>query len=90
MTCSRPISAKILQDKMDEKKLRTKLRRIVGGYRGGMGFVKMFETDFKCIFSKTQVELELSEYDLQKIIEMSNPEQLERMIRELDIYKLDY
>lgn len=67
---------------------RTRLRRRIGTYRSKW-WVQMLDVNFFCIFSKTQMELGLPEYDIDEIINKASDKQIDRMNFELDEFQLD-
>jgi len=44
----------------------------------------MLDVNFICIFTNTQIELGLPEYDIDAIIDMASDQQIDRMNFELD------
>jgi len=67
---------RLRKSKMND--LKPSLRRRVGAYKGRY-FAEMLDTNFKSIFSQTQRELGLKDYDIDKIINLADEKQIRRM-----------
>jgi len=70
-------------NRMAKQSQRTRLRRRIGTSRSKW-WVQMLDVNFTCIFSKTQFELGLPEYDIDEIINKASDGQIGRMNCELD------
>jgi len=75
-------------DKSKKMDLRQGLRRRVGAYKRYPNFVCMLESDFKCIFSRVQIELGLKEYNINEIINSASDKQIKKMCDDLSEYQL--
>ena len=72
---------------MDVEKRRTSLRRRVGTYKGRY-WAEMLDVNFKHIFTQTQYELELEDYNIDKIINMADEKQIIRMHNKLSEFQM--